>query len=129
MTNMEIYTATLRLINEISDVDRSSDYQDRAPYILANFITDNVALNRQYCQLMGILPRNVAVRTHMALAEEFPLADVFFIPAEYYLAYLLLADENPELSDMFFDRFCLSIASILAKIPATREKIVNAYPN
>ena len=127
MTNQEIYTATLRLLGEPSDEDRTEDYAERAPYILANFISDNAAVDKQYRQFTGAEEVTVKHSIYVPLTETFPLSDRFAPAAQFYLAYLLVSEEDPERSDTFFDRFCTAISTILAELPATREKILNVY--
>ena len=59
---------------------------------------------------------------------EFPLSPRFAHAAAYYLASMLIADENPELADTLFDRFSDAMATIRASVPATKGKIRNVYP-
>ena len=127
MTNQEIYTATLRLLGEPSDEDRTEDYAERAPYILANFISDNAAVDKQYRQFTGAEEVTVKHSIYVPLTETFPLSDRFAPAAQFYLAYLLVSEEDPERSDTFFDRFCTAISTILAELPATRAKILKVY--
>ena len=47
--------------------------------------------------------------------------------AEFYLASMLLIDENSELSDTLYDRFCSAVATITSEIPAVVEKIKDKY--
>ena len=58
---------------------------------------------------------------------EFPLSPRFAHAAAYYLASMLIADENPELADTLFDRFSDAMATIRASVPATKGKIRNVY--
>ena len=39
----------------------------------------------------------------------------------------LTVDEDGELSDTFFDKFCTAVAAITAEIPAERQKILDVY--
>ena len=127
MKNQEIYTAALRLIGEPSASDQETDYTERAPYILANFISDNRAANKQYCLHNGLSYSDPGHPVYVPLEHPFPLCERFAPAAQFYLAYLLISEENTSLGDMFFDRYCDAISSIFAEIPALREKIVNAY--
>ena len=60
--------------------------------------------------------------------EDFPLSARFAHPAAYYLAAMLAADEDPELSDVLFDRFSDSMATIRASLMSIKGSTVNVYP-
>ena len=127
MTNKEIYQGALSLLAESFDEDRLSDYAERAPYIIANFISENAALDGSYRAFRGEKATAVSCRVYAALDDAFPLSARFASAAEYYLASMLIDEEDTDRADGFFDRYCAALAAILAEIPAMREKIVSAY--
>ena len=63
----------------------------------------------------------------LPLEDDFPCADRFASAAALYLAAMLIIDENIELSDKLFDRYCDIMATIHSEIPAKIEKIAQKY--
>ena len=127
MLNKEIYRGALRLIGEPCDEMRTEDYVERAPYILANFISENAKLDGQYRAFCGEAAGRACSSVYVSLDAEFPLCARFVSAAEYYLASMLLDGEDDDRADDFFDLYCRALADILTEIPATREKILNVY--
>ena len=126
MTNKEIYQGALALIAE-PDGSGAEDYAERAPYIIANFITENSALDDRYRLFIGAEDKKAAFPVYAALDDVFPLLSRFSSAAQYYLASMLIADEDMERSDSFFDRYCTAMSDILSEIPAMCERITNVY--
>ena len=126
MTNKEIYQGALALIAE-PDGSGAEDYAERAPYIIANFITENSALDDRYRLFIGAEDKKAAFPVYAALDDVFPLLSRFSSAAQYYLASMLIADEDMERSDGFFDRYCTAMSDILSEIPAMCERITNVY--
>ena len=127
MLNKDIYQGALRLLAEPDDETRTADYAERAPYIIANFISENAVKDANYRKFRGEEAVSVASAVYTALDEAFPLSDRFASAAEYYLASMLIDDEDGDRADSFFDHYCTALSAILAEIPAMREKILNAY--
>ena len=127
MTCNEIYAAALKLIGEVADAGRTEDYESRAPYIIAGFISDMRKLDNAYRKANGIESTDVGDTVYIELEKEFPLSDRFCMAAEFYLASMLLIDENSELSDTLYDRFCSAVTTITSEIPAVVEKIKDKY--
>ena len=98
MTCNEIYAAALKLIGEVDDAERTEDYESRAPYIIAGFISDMRKLDNAYRKANGIDSTDVGDTVYIELEKEFPLSDRFCMAAEFYLASMLLIDENSELA-------------------------------
>lgn len=126
MTCKEIYLAALRKFGDVAEEGRSEDYAERAPYILANVIADLSTLNGQYCAMQGRTATPFA-GVRIELEDEFPLCDRFAGAVSDHLAAMLTVDEDGELSDTFFDKFCTAVAAITAEIPAERQKILDVY--
>ena len=127
MTNKDIYDAALSLIAEPADDERNEDYLNRAPYILGSFFYENADLDTSYRKFTGLSPRGFVGAVFVPLEDEFPFAERFVSPAEYYLASMLVIDEDSELSDKFFDLFSTSMSGIMLEIPAIQEKIADMY--
>ena len=127
MLNKEIYKGALGLLAELCDEQRTEDYRERAPYILANFICQEEAHNAGYRRFLGEETAPLKIGVFVSLDAEFPLSDRFIPAAEYYLASLLIDGEDNDRADVLFDRYCKAITDILAQIPAMRERILNAY--
>ena len=126
MTNKDIFLGALALVGEPVGLS-AADYAERTPYIIANFITENAALDDKYRAAVGEAPKEAVCTVFAADDDEFPLLLRFSSAAQYYLASMLIADEDGERSDGFFDKFCTAMADIMAEIPAVSERIVNVY--
>ena len=127
MFNGDIYLGALKLLAEPEDPERTADYADRAPYILANFISENAVADTCYRQAHGEKCQAVGSIAYAALDNIFPLSDRFVPAARFYLASMLIDAEDADRADHLFDRYCKSLTSILSEIPAMRDKIMNAY--
>ena len=131
MLNKEIYRGALKLLGEPFDEARTEDYADRAPYIIANFISENASWDAKYRAFRGEAAahsRSLSCSSvYASLDGAFPLSARYVSAAEYYLASMLFDGEDGDRADDFFDRYCKALADILAEIPAVREKIMNVY--
>ena len=126
MTCKDIYLAALRKLGDTAEEERCEDYAERAPYILASVMADLSALNAQYCATRG--EEATAFRgVRVELEDAFPLSERFSGAVSDHLAAMLTVDEDSELSDTFFDKFCTAVAAITAEIPAERQKILDVY--
>lgn len=126
----QIYKKALRLIGEIEPDDaRTEDYMERAPYILANAVSDLRMLDSYYRRAfsLGEQALNAEHELCLPLSEPFPLSDRFAGAVSAYLASILLIDEDSALSDKLYDKFCLGITAITQEIPAERQKILDMY--
>ena len=127
MNNRDIYISALHLIGEKANSEENYDYEERAPYLLAAFCSDageTDAAYRSYKKL-GNTPSVDSVC--IPLDEDFPFADRFVHAASLYLAAMLIIDENAELSDKLFDKYCDTMATIESEIPMKIEKITDKY--
>ena len=59
--------------------------------------------------------------------DPLPLSDAFAPAVTYYLASMLVLDENSEMSDTLFDRFSDALSSIRDGLPTSVEKILDRY--
>ncbi len=122
----EIYEAALALIGEREN-EGTGDYAERAPYLLAAFCSEAGALDT-LCRSAGSLDKQPAYSAVMIeLASVFPLTRRFAKPASLYIAAMLVLDENEELSEKLYDRYCDAMSSICSGIPGAIEKITDIY--
>ena len=123
----DIFKSALRLLNEKGAEDELGDFVERAPYILSAMFSASARLDKAYRAAFGLGEQEAFSPTYAELDSTFPLCDRFASAAAFYLASLLIVDENDDLSDNFFDKYCDSMASISSEIPAEAEKIRNVY--
>ena len=126
----EIFKGALRLLNEKGAVDENQDYAERAPYILSAMFAECSKIDKKYRVANGLTKQGYINSIYTELSSEFPLCSRFNGAAIFYLASLLIIDENDDLSDSFYDKYCDSISAIVAEIPdsqATVEKTLNVY--
>lgn len=126
MTYSEIYETALRLVSETGS-SISDDYEERAPYLLGTFVSEQIPLQKRWDRSHGEEEGSYSANLCVNMSEDFPLSDEFLTPATYYLAAMLVIDENETMSDRFFDRYADGIASIEATLPVKSEKIVDVY--
>ena len=65
----------------------------------------------------------------MPLDGEFGLSDAFAPAAIYYLAAMLVLDENEEMSESFLARYSDQLATLRASLPMGKEHIRDHYPD
>ena len=123
----EILKRALRLLNEKGGVDENDDFAERAPYILSSMFTEAARLDKNYRLASGLGEQPPIGAVYTELDSEFPLSDRFVGAAAFYLASMLIVDDNDELSDLFYDRYSDSMSAICAETRGTAEKIKNVY--
>ena len=114
-TNNDIYLASLALIDESDAKGDCSDLAERAPYLIASFCSLCRSLDKKLRERDSLetQPRFSSVK--LLLDDEFPLCDALSAPASAYLASMLVADENPALSESLYDKYCDAIAMLGAE--------------
>ena len=127
MKNQEVLTAAIRLICESPGAEESLDYTERAPYILAAFFSQAAGTDRRYRSAHGLEKAAPSPTAYANLEAEFSLSEVFFQPAVYYLAAMLVLEENEALSERLFDQYSDGMALICAELPARGESICDRY--
>lgn len=110
-------------MNEKGAADENQDYAERAPYILSAMFSESSKTDKNYRSVNSLSKQGSFNPTYTALTAEFPLSDRFVSAAVFYLAALLIIDENDDLSDSFYDKYCDSISSIVAEISAGQAAI------
>ena len=123
----EILKSALRLLNECGDTDENGDYAERAPYIISAMFSGAARLDKNYRASNGLEDQPNFNPTYTELDSDFPLCDRFVGTAAFYLASMLIIDDNEELSDSFYDKYCDSMASISSELGGKTEKIKNVY--
>ena len=123
----EIFKKALRLLNEKGGADENDDYAERAPYILSTMFSEAARLDRDYRAANGDKGQPSFSPIYTELESESPLSDRFTGATAFYLASMLIVDENDELSDTFYDKYCDSMASISSELVGKAEKIKNVY--
>lgn len=116
-SNRDIYKSALGLLGEISDPTLCEDYEDRAPYLLASFCTVVLDTDKRLRSESGLDPTPKFSPVFLALDGTFPLCDQLIPSATFYLAAMLVIDENPDLSDSIYEKYCDCIAA--ASTPKT----------
>lgn len=110
MTNREIYDAALALLAEDQD-ELSTDYEERAPHILATFLCECGELDGRYRLARGIT-EGADGEGKVDLDDTFPLSSRFFAAGVYYLAAVLVENENEGLCDRYFARYAAALKGV-----------------
>lgn len=124
-----VYETALKLIGEIECTASEADLADRAPYIGAALCREASALDRAYRKAFGMENGVDFDGLYLDLEEKFPLADRFAPAAAYYMAAMLILDEDTELYEKLFERWCDALASISAEIPFVKGSTAEVYPD
>ena len=112
ISNREIYNDSLALIGESLSSEYKEDYEERAPYIIASVASHNLMLDRRIRAAEALGEGNSFSPVYLSLDLNFPLCDRLAFPAALYVASLLVIDEDPDLSDTLYDKYCDAIASL-----------------
>lgn len=127
MTYRALYQAALRMVCE-SELDRDTDdYEDRAGYLLATFCAEHTPTDNRYRREKGHSELPAFTKACVELDEKFPLSNVFAPIAQYYLAAMLVIDENEELSDRCFARYTETLAALQKEFASTAAPIRDHY--
>lgn len=124
----EIYDSALHLISQTDTRSDIRDYDERFPYLIATFCGENEWLDDAYRMANGKDLRGDYCALSLEFSDTFPLSDVFASSAAYYVAAMLIVDENDALSDRLFDRYCSKMSTIADHLPAKNGKIKDVYP-
>ncbi len=122
----EIYEAALSLIGE-KNFGSVDDYAERAPYLLAAFCGEAGGLDAVWRSAKGLSEQPVYGAVMIELASVFPLANRFSGPAAMYLGAMLIIDENEELSDKLYAKYCDAMSAICSEVPGAVAKITDLY--
>jgi len=128
MTLRSVYETALKLIGEVEYTAAETELSERAPYIGAALCTEAAALDRAYRKAFGLNEAKEFPTLFLSLDSDFPLSDRFAPAAAYYMAAMLVLDEDEELYEKLFERFCDALAAISAEIPFVKGSTANIYP-
>ena len=128
MTYRELFDSAVRMVAEGGADCDVTDYEERAEYLLATACYQCAPLDQAYRIATGAASASLdGVGVCVSLEDTFPLSDAFAPAVTYYLAAMLVLDENDEMSDGLFERFSDALSSIRDGLPALVEKIADRY--
>ena len=127
MTCKEIYDTAISLIAESRDPADTADYEERAPYLLAAFCAELADTDKRLRAYLGESEREAEETLYLRLDSEFPLLCKLSACAALYLAAMLVIDDQPDLSDRLYDRYCDSVCRISESLTGSCEKTTNKY--
>lgn len=126
MNCRKIFDCAAALIAEDPHNDDIQDLLDRSVGILNTCIYNTYDINNMY--EMRVLNRPEPQYCEIeSIDDEFPLCDDMAGICIYYLASVLVNNENVELSDNFNGEYKSLLNDIIKKIPADVEKISDIY--
>ena len=116
MFNRDIYVSALSLLGLGVGGENASDLEERAPYLIASFCCSakEIDATLRKAEELGAQPSFNSV--FLELDSEFPLCDRLSSCAALYVAAMLIIDEDPELSDSLYDKYCAAIAPFSSAI-------------
>ena len=126
VTCHDIYTAALALLTK-SAADRTCDFDDRAPYLMAAFCCEVGDIDAVLRETEGAEPQPTFSAVCIELDENFPLLPRFAPIAAAYIAAMLVLDENEQLSDKLYERYCDAMSELCTSLPATCHTITDVY--
>lgn len=127
VTNKDIYDSALRMLAESCVEGDNDDYEERAPYLLAAFCTEAEDTDKALRQILSEPEGACFNAVYVPLNEQFPLLDRFSAAAAFYLAAMLVIDDNRELSDTLYDKYSDSMSRLCASVPALSGSISDRY--
>ena len=128
MNNKDIYESALRILAESAAPEDNEDYEERAPYLLAAFCTEAEDTDKALRASLGEKKEAEAFNAvFLPLEARFPLLPRFSAAASFYLAAMLIIDDNAELSDRLYDKYCDAISRIQSTVPALTETVTDRY--
>jgi len=127
LTIQEIYDAALAMVCEVEESNANTDYEARAPYLVAATCYRYASLDVLYRQVNGLEKQNLLAVNRFPLGATFPLCDEFGPAVSASLAGMLVLSENPEMSERLIRLSDDLIAELRRRIPFQKERIVSKY--
>ena len=128
LTCRDVYNAALAMISEpLTDSSRRADFDERAPYLIAAMCDEARAMDAVFRRACDEEAQEQFSPVCLELDAAFPLTERFAAPAATYVAAMLVLDENEELSDKLYDRYCDLMSDLCATCPASAQPIVDVY--
>ena len=115
-TTKQIYNGALGLLGELNDPMLCEDYEERAPYILASFCSLASEIDKRLRVIDSLDAQPSFSHVFLSLDASFPLCPRLAPAASLYLAAMLVIDEDDELSDSLYDKYCDAIASLASSV-------------
>ncbi len=112
--NQEIYNNALALIAQDINGKDIDDLEDRAPYLIASFCCSAKNIDKSIRKDEGLDEQKNFSSVYLSLNEDFPLCSTLSSPAALYVAAMLMIDEDPDLSDSIYDKYCNAMAPLTA---------------
>ena len=126
MTIQEIYKSALALIAVFEQGD-TDDYLERTPYLAAAFCTEAQDSDNAMRASRGEPPTTAFNAVYLPLDSVFPLLDCFCTAASLYIAAMLIIDEDEELSDSIYEKYCDEMSRLTDSIPCVSAPIRDKY--
>lgn len=123
----DIYRNALAILAESMTQGDNEDFEERAPYLLANFCTELFDRDSAIRRFLGEETGTELESAHLPLESDFPLLSRFAPAAAIYLAAMLIADDDQEFHEKLYERYCDTISSVCENISSISEKILNRY--
>ena len=126
MTCSDILTVACNLISEESGENlQNPEFAARAPYIIASFCGMASIVDKHYRAAFSLGLQPSFNRVRIELNDIFPLCDRFLNASATYLASMLIAPHNPELSRILREDARESLATAYDEIPAKVHGIID----
>ena len=126
MKNRDIYALALALLSESGSAESTADYEERAGYLLSAYCSEVRELAEKLASVKGEA-KVYDDPLFRPLDHDFPYDSALASPGAYYLAAMLILDEDPDLSDRLFSRYCDAVSRICAGLPMQSEEIRDRY--
>ena len=127
MTNREIYRAALVKLDEPIEEGMNPDYDERAPFLIAQFYRLASDVERKYRAAYGMGKRTARLKAEPSLDEEFALCEAFEAPAISYLAAELVRYDDERFSDRLNGEWIEFMTSVECALPMALESVVERY--
>lgn len=124
-----VYEHALAILGEDLSGRYSDDYLERSMYLIA-LICSNLCEKDQILRKEKGLPEQGNInKEKIVLSEEFPLCDEFLPAVAYYLASMLIFDEDHGRSDMLFEKYVACVKEVSGSLAYESKGIINKYPD
>ena len=121
-TNLDIYKNAISFIGQDFNNDDLSDMEQRAPYLLASFCCRAKNLDKDLRKIEDRGNQSEFSAVILTLEDNFHLLDRFATSAALYVASMLVLEENSELSESLYEKYCDDIASLASEIALLKRQ-------
>ncbi len=129
VTVRDIYRQALAILGEAPDPDGEHEFAERASYLAAIFCSNTAEIDRDLRESHGYAPQPAFSEIYLELEDDFPLCRCFLSSAAYFVASMLILDENESLSDRLYEKHFDALSHAVSEIPYKKGKTANSYPN